>query len=394
VSIAVSVTQMDDSLKESMRPDSSDVDRTFAAADPSAKSSSDEMRAAVQSAVLEICSQADREQAANQIDGPNVVMSPAAIATLSELVYLYATKSLAPDLKAFRQHAGRRTVTESDVKLVLRKYDFPRNQHQGIPDNPLDKLRAYCDERSASGTTKAQKPESSVSHRKLGGPTTSSRTNATNPYRQNFTTRLQRSLSSSSSSSTSLEELLLPEDKAEKTPQPLVRAEEGESASEDEVEVLHSKCPAASRSLLGMNCGNAAFRKPRADPRRPTSRNLLDDTSSSESESGDENNSGPNRLQPPKAKGKSVHPSAMTHPKKRFKLDSVGKNSGERELGSLSSPDLCGSSDDDNDHDDDDDDDDLLLQGGLSHGTPKEKKHSRVQQILDTMESPGETETG
>jgi centromere protein S len=87
-----------------------------------------ELRKAIQHAVIQACMD---EDAAGQTK-----MSPAALSTLSELTLLYVTTSLAPDLDAFADHAGRKTINESDVKLVARKN----------PSNLQQKLAQFCDE--------------------------------------------------------------------------------------------------------------------------------------------------------------------------------------------------------------------------------------------------------
>jgi centromere protein S len=79
------------------------------------RSDEDEMRAALQVAVAQICTSED----ASRHDGAQ--MTSSAIRTLTELTYLYATTSLANDLVAFSQHASRRTITPDDVLLVARK---------------------------------------------------------------------------------------------------------------------------------------------------------------------------------------------------------------------------------------------------------------------------------
>jgi len=62
-------------------------------------------------------------------------MSKSAISCLTELTYHYVTKCLANDLLSFSQHAGRKTITVDDVKLVARKN----------PRGLLDSLERFCD---------------------------------------------------------------------------------------------------------------------------------------------------------------------------------------------------------------------------------------------------------
>jgi centromere protein S len=96
---------------------------------PTGKNSSvdSELRAAVQYAVIQLCSEDDENSSSR--------MSPRAIAALAELTCLYATHSLAADLEAFSSHAGRRTITEADVKLSARK----------IPEALMQRLNDFCD---------------------------------------------------------------------------------------------------------------------------------------------------------------------------------------------------------------------------------------------------------
>jgi histone H3/H4 len=71
--------------------------------------------AAVQYAVKQICEEQDR------IVG-NYQTSSRAIATISELLFQYATNFLAKDLNSFAQHGGRKTtISENDVKLTIRR---------------------------------------------------------------------------------------------------------------------------------------------------------------------------------------------------------------------------------------------------------------------------------
>jgi centromere protein S len=91
-----------------------------------------ELRAAVQYAVIQLCSEDDENSSSR--------MSSRAIAALAELTCLYATHSLAADLESFSSHAGRRTINEADVKLAARK----------IPDALLQRLNDFCDIHCAS----------------------------------------------------------------------------------------------------------------------------------------------------------------------------------------------------------------------------------------------------
>ena len=98
-----------------------------------------DLRAAVQYAVLQICNEEDQRAG-------NTRTSPHAVASLAELAFLYATQSMAPDLDAYSNHAGRRTITEADVKLILRK------NHNG-----LSKLQSFCEEHCSSANSDGAK---------------------------------------------------------------------------------------------------------------------------------------------------------------------------------------------------------------------------------------------
>jgi uncharacterized protein with von Willebrand factor type A (vWA) domain len=85
-------------------------------------------------------------------------MTKSAITALTELTYLYATTSLANDLEAFSQHAGRRTITPEDVQLVARKN----------PDNLLSKLQDFAN--SALSTTAAIASTTTIQAKKKSPP--------------------------------------------------------------------------------------------------------------------------------------------------------------------------------------------------------------------------------
>lgn len=101
-----------------------------------------ETRAAVQFAVIELCAEEDGESSSR--------MTPRAIAALAELACLYATHSLAADLEAFSTHAGRRTITDADVRLSARK----------IPEALRHRLDDFCEVENGNdggGKRKAKK---------------------------------------------------------------------------------------------------------------------------------------------------------------------------------------------------------------------------------------------
>ena len=95
------------------------------------------VRSALQYAVGRICEQ-------EEDDDPDVGarMSSNAVASLAELVYQYATTSLANDLVAFSQHAGRKTVNVEDVKLAIRK---DKKTH--------DSLSRFCERKGLASST-------------------------------------------------------------------------------------------------------------------------------------------------------------------------------------------------------------------------------------------------
>ena len=128
-----------------------------------------QLRAAVQSAVLQIVRQDEETTTAglessgnprrrsgnnkNSYNAPNIRFKNSAILTLSELVYLYATQCLGPDLVAFAQHAAnnkrkhnnssttsRVRISADDVLLVAR-----RN-----PAGLRDKLQDFLAQRKAN----------------------------------------------------------------------------------------------------------------------------------------------------------------------------------------------------------------------------------------------------
>ena len=106
-----------------------------------------DLRAAIQHAVMEIIEQEDAQSEGGSAD---IHTKTSAQNSIAELVFMYATTCLGPDLVAFSQHAARKTITEDDVKLVAR-----RN-----PAGILEKLEEFGQEHfSAMGdeTTDATK---------------------------------------------------------------------------------------------------------------------------------------------------------------------------------------------------------------------------------------------
>lgn len=95
-----------------------------------------EIRSAIHFAVIQICAQEETHT--------KTKITSQALHALSELTYLYATTSLRDDLNVFATHAGRKTINESDVKLVARKN----------PDNLLDRLNQYAQEHFVAAAPK------------------------------------------------------------------------------------------------------------------------------------------------------------------------------------------------------------------------------------------------
>jgi histone H3/H4 len=76
-------------------------------------SESRDLRAAVQYAVAQICTEQELSARSE--------MSSGAIQALSELTFQYATTSLSNDLQAFSSHANRKLINVDDVMLIARK---------------------------------------------------------------------------------------------------------------------------------------------------------------------------------------------------------------------------------------------------------------------------------
>ena len=94
------------------------------------------IRSALHFAVGRICEQEEDDD----LDAAR--MSSTAVESLAELVYQYATTSLANDLVAFSKHAGRKTVTVDDVKLAIRK---DKKTH--------DSLGRFCEKKGLASST-------------------------------------------------------------------------------------------------------------------------------------------------------------------------------------------------------------------------------------------------
>jgi histone H3/H4 len=107
------------------------------------------MRAALQYAVAQICTEEEvTSEAAN--------MSSSAIQALTELMYQFATMSVAKDLVAFSKHANRRTITVDDVLLsVRRNKQLSRKLQMYADDHNLTSASRRSNSASGSATTTA-----------------------------------------------------------------------------------------------------------------------------------------------------------------------------------------------------------------------------------------------
>jgi histone H3/H4 len=148
------------------------------------RSEEDELRAALQVAVAQICT--------SQEDG-GAPMTRSAIQTLTELTYLYATTSLANDLVAFSVHANRRTIVPDDVLLVARKNEelLTKLKDYASSTNLLPVVAPAVSKSSTTAST-ALRPRTSLNAR------TASKNSS--PQRRHHTASLSSSSSSSSSS--------------------------------------------------------------------------------------------------------------------------------------------------------------------------------------------------
>ena len=117
---------------------------------------SEDLRKALQSAVIGICEMEEENE--ENASSSGIAVSGSAINAITELTFLYATTSLARDLDAFATHAGRQTITDADVKLVARK-------------NPdiLEKLELYCQQYNVSKKPKARRKKDATDSKMKGG---------------------------------------------------------------------------------------------------------------------------------------------------------------------------------------------------------------------------------
>ena len=242
------------------------------------RSDEDEMRAALQVAIAQICTSEDT----TKHDGAQ--MTTSAILTLTELTYLYATTSLANDLVAFSQHASRRTITPDDVLLVARKN----------PDNLVAKMKEFA-------TSASLIPAVAVS--------AVSKTNAVSKLESTISVLSRKkpsSLSSSSSSSSGHRQLR----------ERLLQGTDSENSSDDSDENNQNskrKAEVSSDALLGTDSddneegANVTLGLAKRKKRKPfAKRKVIESDSSEESDH-------PPTVQP-KKKGKAIPMKPTTKP--------------------------------------------------------------------------------
>ena len=244
-----------------------------------------EARRSLQYAVINICSSLDRQS--------NTKTSIKALQAISALTYQYAAGSLAQDLDDFCGHAGRKTISVDDVKLVLRKSsdlqhrlgDFCEQRHgiitAGKGMEGSDNLEEQSGHRPAGSFGSSRRRSSPISSKKF------KRKSGTidplpSPSKKKFASgnskRLDHRLSSSSSSDESigLEFTTKRKIQGDRINQ---RKQEGRTNVCDS----NPKGPVSSRE-------RKATRKPTASSRRsvPNKCDILDSSSSSSSSSSDE----------------------------------------------------------------------------------------------------------
>ena len=99
-------------------------------------------------AVGNICREEEESEKEHSSGATDLItMNRGAIETLTQLTFHYATKSLSTDLIAFRNHAGRKTISVEDVKLVARKN----------PRGLMDSLEGFCEQQESTISRKEKK---------------------------------------------------------------------------------------------------------------------------------------------------------------------------------------------------------------------------------------------
>lgn len=146
------------------------------------------LRSSLQMAILQIVIPQDRIHRTKTTTG--------AIRALTELVYQYTTKSLAPDLHQFSNHANRKsTIAPEDVALVLRK--LPQLQEQ-LQQSMADRHHKTTTTTATATTTTTATTATTTIHKKR-----SPIANRKKPSKSSTTTDILSSSSSSDDSSIS-----------------------------------------------------------------------------------------------------------------------------------------------------------------------------------------------
>ncbi len=110
-------------------------------------------------AVGNICREEEKAERKNSSAASNTPrMSREAIETLTQMTYHYATKCLAKDLILFRKHAGRKTISVDDVRLVARKN--PR----GLMDSLDGFLEGVCEPKDGFNSTTVRREKKRGNH--------------------------------------------------------------------------------------------------------------------------------------------------------------------------------------------------------------------------------------
>ncbi|GKY90747.1 hypothetical protein MPSEU_000047600 [Mayamaea pseudoterrestris] len=224
-------------------------------------SDSSELKAAVQFSVIRCCLEQQQQQ---QQDGDSrnnaVELSPRAIASLSELTFLFATTLLGPDLDDFRKHANRTKITVDDVKLFVRR-------------NPmlLAQLQAFQERNSHASTTgshtntkmtKSTAAAAAITERRVK-PKPTARKTAPKKQKQVPLARYENALDSDSDSSVSLAARIkrkdaLPGNAGEKkTPHETIELQDS-SDSESNDAPASKKQPGHPKNTLSSSSGSSS----------------------------------------------------------------------------------------------------------------------------------------
>ena len=229
------------------------------------RSEEDEMRAALQVAVAQICTSED----ATKHDGAQ--MTTSAILTLTELTYLYATTSLANDLVAFSQHASRRTITPDDVLLVARKN----------PDNLVAKMTEFATSASlvpavavsaVPKTSAVSKLEATISVPSRKKPSLSSSSSSSSSVHRQLRDRLLQGTDSENSSDDSGENNQNAKRKAEASSDALLETDSDDNEEAADVTLGFAKRekrkPFTKRKVIESDSSEESDHLPTAQPEK------------------------------------------------------------------------------------------------------------------------------